>query len=333
MKENDFICWDVKKSELYESKRSSGFRKSVHLFCNRQSYENCRDLYYGKMSTNCHIPNYKSRKRKCQERRSLNINLKEQSVCLNKEYKMVQSGRGMRRNSKRMLSSVMYDGGMCREVNTPTSFLDSSFEKDNFDIITFMLKSDVVTWSLGELPLTRESILEGMKYEDEEKENILKRTPLSDDDVEFLLFGKTHNFKNYQEPNFRDLMQLTYASLYGVEKDLLKLKLLQTPEKLINIPPKLEYPQDVSTLVEDLKDKILDLYFFFSKENLEKQEIEIFNKIIYWLTGFSKDLPHRKVLEILNRVKIELLFYNPMYLILIEFIEELLGTNKLFKDY
>lgn len=300
MKENEIMCCDFEDLKGREMSREISWelsRKSVHLY---HSYE-------------------RRIRRKSSRRKSLNLN-----SSLNNSYKLNNSKM---LKMKRRLSTVRYEGGMCGdeslELGTPNSYVDSSFEKDSFDIINFILKSDGISWSKGELPLTRESILEGFIKENK----LLSTSKPSDDEVEFLLFGKLHNFKNYKEQNFRDLMQLTYASLYGKEKDLLKLKLLQAPERMKNISLldfeeiKNNFKEDVD-LVEQLKDKILDLYFFFSKENLERQEIEIFNKIIYWLTGFSRDLPHKKAIEILNRVKIDLIFYNPMYLILIEFIEK-----------
>ncbi|KAF9760575.1 hypothetical protein NGRA_3115 [Nosema granulosis] len=186
------------------------------------------------------------------------------------------------------------------------------------------------------------------------KEEILSKLLVmkpTEDEIETLLFGRQHNFKEYQEPGFRDLLQLAHASSLGLQKELLRLKLLQYPERIDQLAvrnsqnerpivyqnerpivyqnerPIFLDQQSNEELIQQSKDYIFDLYYYFSKKDLEKQEIGIFNKIIYWLTCFSRDLPHSRCFGILSRVKMELLFYNPMYLVIIEFIEEIIKSK------
>jgi hypothetical protein len=207
-------------------------------------------------------------------------------------------------------------------INNQSHNVNKKF-KSNFDIISFIINFS--SFKNSELPLSREGILGGLR----EKFGDIPRK-LDDDQIELILFGGAHTFVNYKDSPLRDLLQLTYASLRGLTKEFLKLKLLKTPERIeeINLKIKKQNQENNGSnllfYVNRYKESVFDLYYFLNKPNLDKQEIEIFNKIIYWLTCLKKELPQEEVQMISNRVKIDLFFYSKQYTIIVEFIESIL---------
>ncbi|EOB13460.1 hypothetical protein NBO_73g0026 [Nosema bombycis CQ1] len=252
-------------------------------------------------------------------RKSLNLDFTKREQ-IGYEY---ESSKGY--NDRGVLSKGYNDRGVSLKepyINNQPYHHNKKF-KSNFDIISFIINFS--SFKNSELPLSREGILGGLR----EKFGDIPRK-LDDDQIELILFGGAHTFVNYKDSPLRDLLQLTYASLRGLTKEFFKLKLLKTPERIEEINLKIKKNQkgdseyNLLFYVNRYKESVFDLYYFLNKPNLDKQEIEIFNKIIYWLTCLKKELPQEEVQMISNRVKIDLFFYSKQYTIIVEFIESIL---------
>ncbi|EOB12810.1 hypothetical protein NBO_364g0016 [Nosema bombycis CQ1] len=192
-------------------------------------------------------------------RKSLNLDFtKREQIGYEYESSKVMS------NDRGVLSNRVLSKDTLKEpyINNQSHHVNKKF-KSNFDIISFIINFS--SFKNSELPLSREGILGGLR----EKFGDIPRK-LDDDQIELILFGGAHTFVNYKDSPLRDLLQLTYASLRGLTKEFLKLKLLKTPERIEEINLKIKENQkgdseyNLLFYVNRYKESVFDLYYFLN---------------------------------------------------------------------
>lgn len=75
-------------------------------------------------------------------------------------------------------------------------------------------------------------------------------------------------------------------------------------------------------VISILKEYVIDLKYLFAKKKLDKNEIEIFDKIIYWMRLLIKDLSNTEKEMLFNRLSNEFFDLEFSYVIVISFLKD-----------